>query len=97
MVSVDAVKHHEKRKRRFRVQELCEQGGGPRLALILHHILPPSLVSHAVSADVKHQEKNKFKARAVSGGRLAWTLISHPILSQSLAIRLRFLWTQSTM
>ena len=56
------VKHHEKRKRRFRVQELCVQGGGPRLALILHHILHPSLISHAVSVDAKHHKKNKFRA-----------------------------------
>ena len=61
MVSVD-VKYHEKRKRRFRVQELCEQGGGPRLALILHPIIPPSLVSHAISVDAVHHEKNKVRA-----------------------------------
>ena len=65
MVSVDAVKHHEKRKRKFRVQELREQGSGPRLPLILHPILPPSLVSHAVSMDaVKHHGRRKQRFRA---------------------------------
>ena len=30
--SVDAVKHHGRRKQRFGAPELCEQGGGPGLS-----------------------------------------------------------------
>ena len=59
-VSVDA-KHHEKKK--VRAQELCEQGGGPRLALILHHIIPWSLISRTVSVDAKHHENKKVRAQ----------------------------------
>ena len=49
-------------KRKFRAPELCEQEGAPAWGLILYPIIPPSLVSHAVSVDAKHHKKNKFRA-----------------------------------
>ena len=40
-VSVD-VKEDERRRCNIRAQELCEEGGGPGLAVIPYPILPPS-------------------------------------------------------
>ena len=46
--------------RRVTDQELCEQGGGPGLALIPYPILLPSLtISHTVPVVVKHNEKRR--------------------------------------
>ena len=55
----------------MRIQELCEQGGGPWL-FIPFPILPPSLISHAVSEDVKHHE-----TKEEDGGPSRARLLSH--------------------
>ena len=45
-----------------RAQELCEQGGGPRLVLFPCSILHSSLESHnMVSVAVKHRGKKRKK------------------------------------
>ena len=54
MVSVD-VKYHERRRHEVRVQEPCEQGGGPGLSFPIP-LFPPSLISRTVSEDVKHHD-----------------------------------------
>ena len=41
-----------------RVQDLCEQGGGPGLSFPVP-FFPPSLISHEVSVDIKHDLKKK--------------------------------------
>ena len=57
------VKHHQRRRVGIRVQELCEQGGGPGLIFPIPFCHRPSLISHVLSVDVKHHWWKRKKKR----------------------------------
>ena len=63
---VTSVSSHE-----VRDQELCEEEGGPGLALIPYPVLPLSLINRTVSVDVKQHERKKpcaSELRSEQGG-----------------------------
>ena len=89
-----------KRKRMsIRAQELCEEGGGLDSHSPSHSALIPSK-PHGFCGCCKAPRKKKAEVQssgAVWTGRRAWAVVTVPFFPLSLAIRLHFLWTQSTM